>query len=80
MHGPATVKDLNDYLDVLGQQVLYKLYTQMCFCFSVADASLHSAIINTLTNGLERLSASFPWLAGQIVNEGSGEGNSGIFR
>src|SRR2546423_6176797 len=31
-------------------------------------------------NGLERLSASFPWLAGKVVNEGSGEGNSGIFK
>jgi len=80
MHGPAIVKDLNDYLDVLGQQSLLKIYTQICFCFSVADASSHSAIINTLTNGLERLSASFPWLAGKVVNEGSGEGNSGTFK
>jgi trichothecene 3-O-acetyltransferase len=80
MHGPAIVKDLNDYLDVLGQLSLLKIYTQICFCFSVADASSHSAIINTLTNGLERLSASFPWLAGKVVNEGSGEGNSGIFK
>jgi hypothetical protein len=46
----------------------------------VADASSRPAIINTLTNGLERLSASFPWLAGKVVNEGSGEGNSGIFK
>jgi trichothecene 3-O-acetyltransferase len=80
MDGPAIVKDLNDYLDILGQQPLLKIYTQICFCFSVADASSHSAIINTLTNGLERLSASFPWLAGKVVNEGSGEGNSGIFK
>lgn len=81
MPEPATVTDLNDcYLDVLGQQPLLKIYTQICCCFPVVDASSHSAIINTLTNGLERLSASFPWLAGQIVNEGSGEGNSGIFK
>ena len=80
MHGPAIVKELNDYLDVFGQQPLLKIYTQVCFCFSVADVSSHSAIINTLTNGLERLSASFPWLAGKVVNEGSGEGNSGIFK
>jgi len=80
MDGPAIVKDLNDCLDILGQQLLLKIYTQICFCFSVADASSHSAIINTLTNGLERLSASFPWLAGKVVNEGSGEGNSGIFK
>lgn len=80
MHRPAIAKDLNDDLDVLGQQPLLKVYTQICFSFSVADASSHSAIIHTLTDGLERLSASFPWLAGKVVNEGSGEGNSGIFK
>lgn len=79
MHGAAIVNDLNEYLDILGQPSLFKLYTQICFCFSVADASSHLAIINMLTSGLERLSASFPWLAGKVVNEGSGEGNSGIF-
>jgi trichothecene 3-O-acetyltransferase len=80
MDGPAIEKDLDGYLDILGQQpALLKLYTQICFCFSVADASSHSAIIKILTNGLERLSASFPWLAGKVVNEGSGKGNTGIF-
>lgn len=80
MPGPDTEKDLNEHLDILGQQPLLKVYTQICLCFSVADASSHSATINTLTNGLERLSASFPWLAGKVVNEGLGEGNSGIFK
>jgi len=46
----------------------------------VSDPSSHPAIINTLTNGLERLSASFPWIAGQLVNEGSGPGDTGIFK
>lgn len=80
MDGPAIVNDLDDYLDVLGQQPLLKIYTQICFCSSVADASSHSAIVNTLTTGLERLSASFPWIAGKVVNEGSDEGNTGIFK
>ncbi|KAI9842074.1 MAG: hypothetical protein M1837_007499 [Sclerophora amabilis] len=85
MRGPAMSKDLDDYLDdlgldVLGQQPLLKIYTQICFCFSVADASSHSAIISTLKSGLVRLSASFPWLTGQVVNEGSGEVNSGVFK
>lgn len=79
-HGAPIVPDLDEYLDVLGQQPLLKIYTQICFCFSVADASSHSAIINTLTRGLERLSTSFPWLAGKVVDEGAGEGNSGIFK
>lgn len=80
MNGPAVVNDLGGDLDVLGQLPLLNIYTQICLCFSLDDASSHSAIINTLTNGLERLSASFAWVAGKVVNEGSGKGNSGIFK
>ncbi len=80
MHRPAIVEDQDDYLDVFGQQPLIKVYTQICSCFSLTHPSSHSTIINTLTIGLERLFASFPWLAGQVVNEGSGQGNSGIFK
>ncbi|KAF8583756.1 putative trichothecene 3-O-acetyltransferase [Ramaria rubella] len=78
MHG--SVMDSNDYLDPFGQMPFIKVYTKICLCFSVADASSHSTIINTLTDGLERLSESFPWIAGTLVNEGSGESNSGIFK
>ena len=81
MYEPADGKDLDDCLDILGQQPgLARLYTQICFCFSVSGACSHSVITNTLTNGLERLLASFPWLAGQVVNEGFAEGDSGIFK
>lgn len=80
MNEPAFGKDQNDYLDVLGQQPSFRMYTQICLCFPAVDDSSHSAIINTLTSGLERLSADFPWLAGKVVNEGSGEGNTGVFK
>lgn len=80
MHGRAIVNEVDEYLDILGQQPLLNIYTQICFCFPVADPSSHSAIIKTLTKGLERLYASFPWLAGEVVQEGSGEGNSGVFK
>ncbi|MCJ1464393.1 hypothetical protein MMC07_003006 [Pseudocyphellaria aurata] len=73
-------KDLNEDIDILGQQPLLRIYTQICFCFPIADASSHPAIINTLSDGLERLSESFPWVAGKVVNEGSGKGNSGVFK
>lgn len=76
----ATVNNLDEYLDILGQQSLLNIYTQICLCFPVPDASSHTAIIDTLMNGLERLSASFPWVAGQVVNEGSVQGNTGIFK
>jgi trichothecene 3-O-acetyltransferase len=62
---------LDDFcLDVFGQQPQLNIYTQVCFCFSVADVKSHPAIIKTLTDGLDRLSASFPWAVGQIVNDG----------
>ena len=78
MPGP---EDLNDSLNVFEQQPgLNQLYTQMCFGFSISNASSHPAIINTLTEGLQRLSESFPWVAGQIVNEGASEGNTGLFK
>ena len=66
-------------LDVLGQRPELHVYTQICSCFSLTDTSSHSVIINILTHGLERLSANFPWVAGQIVNEGASDENSGIF-
>lgn len=82
MHEAPIVKDsdLDDYLDVFGQQPDINIYTQICLCFHLADASSESAVISTLTKGLERLSASFPWTAGQVVNEGSCRGNSGVFK
>ncbi|KAL8720829.1 MAG: hypothetical protein Q9225_002383 [Loekoesia sp. 1 TL-2023] len=80
MNELAAATDPDDCLDVLGQQPLLKLYTQICFCFPVVDASSHSTVINTLTNGLERLSASFPWLTGQIIVENSSKDNSGNFK
>lgn len=70
-----------DCLNVLEQQPgLGKLYTQICLCYTVPDASSQSAIVNTLTAGLERLCASFPWIAGQVVNEGAQPGNTGIYK
>lgn len=71
----------NNHLDMLGQQpFLHKLYTQLCCIFPVTDASTHDTIVKTLRDGLDRLSASFPWLAGNVINEGACEGNTGVYR
>jgi hypothetical protein len=67
-------------LDILGQQPLLNLYTQICLCYPIEDASLHSTILATLTAGLERLSAKFPWVAGEIVNKGQSETDTGVFK
>ncbi|KAF7559184.1 hypothetical protein G7046_g4979 [Stylonectria norvegica] len=76
----ATIADdFNVSLDFLSQQPGIQIYTQICFCFPVADPSAHPSIVETLTNGLERLAISFPWVAGQVVSEGAEEGNTGRF-
>ena len=56
-------------LNVFGQQTSLGIYTQICLCFPVTDESSYSLIPKRLAHGLERLSASFPWVAGQVVNE-----------
>ena len=64
----------NFHLDILGQQPrINKLYTPMTFCFPLPDDSsyLQLELIHTLTEGVERLSAHFPWIAGKVVNEES---------
>ncbi|ODM16069.1 hypothetical protein SI65_08503 [Aspergillus cristatus] len=76
----GTTAEVDATLDILGQQPFLKIYTQICLCFSMPDNASDSAIINTLTNGLERLTASFPWIAGQVINEGASEDNTGVFK
>ncbi|KAF2725166.1 hypothetical protein K431DRAFT_281132 [Polychaeton citri CBS 116435] len=68
------------YLDILGQQPLLRIYTQISLCYSVQDGLAHSRVVDTLTNGLERLSSSFPWVAGQVHGENISNGNTGIFK
>ncbi|KAJ6026907.1 hypothetical protein N7460_011724 [Penicillium canescens] len=59
---------------------LYKLYAQICLIYSVPDTSSHDNIITTLTNGLDRLAEGFPWLTGQVFNDGAWDGNTGVFK
>ncbi|CAG7970120.1 unnamed protein product [Penicillium olsonii] len=67
-------------LDIFGQVPgMYKLYTQLCSIYP-ADTTSDATCINTLTNGLDRLAQSFPWLTGHVVNEGAGDGCTGVFR
>lgn len=66
-------------LDVLGQHPL-PIYTQICFCFPVDDASTYPQLIKTLEAGLARICAAFPWLGGHVANEGATIGNTGVFK
>lgn len=67
-----SLASLNEPLDVFGQNPrLSRVYTQLCFCFKIPDSSeqSQSSVLQLLKNGLVQLSASFPWAAGQVVNE-----------
>lgn len=75
-----TTDDLLSFeLDVLAQQPLLQIYTQLCFCFPLLGSADQSSIVATLHKGCERLAASFPWTAGQVVNEGASTGASGPY-
>ncbi|KAK2018549.1 trichothecene 3-O-acetyltransferase [Colletotrichum eremochloae] len=72
--------EMGEPLDILGQLPNLNIYTQIAICFSVKDESSTSSIINTLTTGLKRLTAAFPWVAGQVVNEGASGDSTGVYR
>ncbi|KAG8628924.1 hypothetical protein KVT40_002789 [Elsinoe batatas] len=64
---------LNEDLDVFGHQPpLHKLYTQIALCYAVADAEATHANIEVIRGGLTVLSKSFPWTAGQVVQDEKG--------
>ncbi|KAL6787397.1 transferase family domain-containing protein [Trichoderma sp. SZMC 28012] len=67
-------------LDIFGQQPRLNIHTQICLCFAMPDDVAQSTIVSTLESGLRRLTASFPWVAGQVVVEGNCAGNSGVFK
>ncbi|EAW07659.1 putative trichothecene 3-O-acetyltransferase [Aspergillus clavatus NRRL 1] len=76
----TTATSMDYPVDILAQQPLLKLYTQISLCYPLPGASSHPAIIDTLAKGLQRLAISFPWVAGQIVNEGASEGDTGVYK
>jgi hypothetical protein len=69
-------------LDILGQTPFLQIYTQITLVYSLDSSSSisHDKVVQTLTDGLSRLSSSFPWLAGRVVNTGARPGNTGVFR
>ncbi|EEY23652.1 trichothecene 3-O-acetyltransferase [Verticillium alfalfae VaMs.102] len=70
MDGPPADNLLDDFpIDRLGLQPLIKIYTQICHIYAMPDdsESARANVIETLTRGLERLSAAFPWAAGKMV-------------
>ena len=70
-------------LGPLGQSPHVALYTILTLGFAVKDESHQGAIISVLEKAAIEITISYPWLAGQIVNEKSedeGEPSSGTFK
>ncbi len=71
---------LDMQVELLGQQPPLQVYTQLSSVFELGGDVHAEAIVNTLRTGLIDLSKAFPWVAGQVVNEGSNAENSGVFK
>ena len=69
---------LSQFQDVLGQMTFLKVYTQLCIGFPIAHST--EDVVAAIQKGAAKLTETFPWLAGQVINEGSGPGNSGLFK
>jgi trichothecene 3-O-acetyltransferase len=67
------------YQDVIGQLPILKTYNHGTLGFEVADDTHRGSIVEALQAAADKLTASFPWLGGAVINEGSGSGNSGLF-
>jgi hypothetical protein len=65
-------------LGPLGQ--LTPTYTLITLGFPVENKSQQESVISTLEKAAGEIIQVYPWLAGQVINEGSGEGNTGIYK
>lgn len=73
MDSATTTRDEDDFeLDILGQQSrINRIYTQITLCFPLPvepAADLEPHIVRVLSAGFHRLTASFPWIGGTVVN------------
>ncbi|KAL1597196.1 hypothetical protein SLS60_008778 [Paraconiothyrium brasiliense] len=61
-------------LDIFGNNPrLNQLYTQLCFCFQLPHWSQsNDNIITHIQRGLDVLTSSFPWVAGQVIHANDG--------
>ncbi|KAH8883250.1 hypothetical protein GQ53DRAFT_753131 [Thozetella sp. PMI_491] len=79
------MEDFSKFQDVLGQLPMLKTYTQIVLGFRLQDNSEDSfstkdsiAIVEELKRAANQLTATFPWLAGHVIHEGTGPGNTGL--
>jgi len=81
MDDSNTIPGFDFVLDPFGQQSSLNIYTQLTSCYSLPDTVSYPDLIDVLQDGLRRLSANYPWVAGQIVKTRTNEDDdSGTFR
>ncbi|EEB06320.1 trichothecene 3-O-acetyltransferase [Schizosaccharomyces japonicus yFS275] len=64
-------------LDIFGQFPL-TICVPLCLFYEVKDPSSYPLMVQTMKDGLQRLSAAFPWIAGKVIIEGVNENCTGI--
>jgi hypothetical protein len=55
-------------------------YTIVTLGFPLENESQHAPVISTLERAAHESIQAYPWLAGQVIHEGLGDGNSGMYR
>lgn len=65
--------------DVIGQLPILKTYNHGTLGFKLDNETPQESVIEALKAAASKLTASFPWLGGAVINKGSGPGNSGLF-
>ncbi|KAK2677730.1 Chloramphenicol acetyltransferase-like domain superfamily [Fusarium oxysporum f. sp. vasinfectum] len=62
--------DLDIELDPLTNRVYLGEYYNLCFVFLTKPSSSFAEFVSGICQGLERLSKQFPWITGQVKNDG----------
>lgn len=72
-------KFFDEDLDITGNASCLDMHIQLCLCYAMPDCSPTSAesAVLSLKNGLEKLTRSLPWLAGQVVYEAPNKTHTG---
>ncbi|KFX98989.1 hypothetical protein V495_07598 [Pseudogymnoascus sp. VKM F-4514 (FW-929)] len=65
-------------LGPLGQ--ITPTYTLSTLGFPIENKLQEAAAISTLEKAAREIIQAYPWLAGQVINEGFGDGNSGTYK
>ncbi|KAJ5092598.1 hypothetical protein NUU61_007468 [Penicillium alfredii] len=73
------METLPDMQDVFGQLPRMKGYTHLVLCFAHPPSISRETIVQALEAAARRLTATFPWLAGKVINTGVGPGCTGAF-